>query len=366
MKVLFVARRSWPDVRSGTETVFAALLAEARASGHAAPLLAGYVRSSEGFPPDAEGVDLRGAALLPGGVWARMAAATQAAVARHRPDVVLSNSVECVPAGVPTALVVHDLNFGSGTVGAQVPRARALASRAQCARATAVITPSQATRAKLVGIGVAAARVHVVPNGVDLTRFSPAVPEVDAGGGRPLRFLVPGRILPGKNALAALDALGRLRAGVRGGVELVVAGAAADPVYVDRLRVQSWKLPVTIRTDVPDLAAEMRAADVIVAPSRMEEGFGLTVLEGMACGKPVLAFDQPAVREACGADAGGGGCVLVPMDDVVALRDAMQALALDPVRRQALGASGQAWARERTWSRAWEGYATVLARCART
>ncbi len=360
MRVLFVARRCWPDVRSGTETVFAALLAEARASGHEAPLLAGYTRSMEGFPPDTAGVDLRGAGLVPGGAWARMATATQAAVARHRPDIVLSNSVECVPAGVPTALVVHDLNFGDGTVGAPVPRARALAYRMQCARAAAVITPSQATRAKLVGIGVAAERVHVVPNGVDLGRFFP-----ETRGGRRLRFLVPGRILPGKNALAALDALGRLRPDVRAGVELVVAGAAADPVYLDRLRVQCWNLPVTIRTDVPDLAAEMRDADVIVAPSRMEEGFGLTVLEGMASGKPVIAFDQPAVREACGADAGGGGCVLVPMDDVVAMRDAMQALALDPDRRAALGRNGRAWAETRTWSRAWEGYAAVLAGCAR-
>ncbi len=359
MRVLFAARRCWPDVRSGTETVFAALLAEARAHGHEAPLVAGYTRSPEGFPADSEGVDLRGAASLPGGVWARMALATRTAVARHRPEVVLANSVECVTTDVPTVLIVHDLNFGNGTVGASVPRARALAYRMQCARAAAVVTPSRATRAKLVGIGVAAERVHVVPNGVDLARFFPD------HGQRPLRLLVPGRILPGKNALAALDALGRLRPEVRAGVELVVAGAVADPVYLDRLRVQAWKLPVSVRTDVPDLAAEMRAADVIVAPSRMEEGFGLTVLEGMACGKPVIAFDQPAVREACGADAGARGCVLVPMDDVVALRDAMQALVLDPVRRAELGAAGRAWAETCTWARAWEGYATVLGACVR-
>lgn len=352
MKALFVARRFPPDVHSGAETVFAALHAEARADGVEAPLIAGFTRSPAGFPDGTRAVDLRGG--LPGSRWLRMARAATDAATALRPDVVLSNSVECVPGSAPVALIVHDLNFGSA--GEVALRSGRLAFyRVQCGRAAAVVVPSEATRARLAEIGVRD-RVHVIRNGVDLERFRPQPPR---GDGR-LRFVVHGRILPGKGAHAALDALGRMRPDQRNGLELVIAGACVDRVYLDRLRVQAYNLPVRFVTDVADLAPEVRAADIVLFPTLMEEGFGLAALEGMACGRPVIHYDQPAVREAT-----GGHAIAVPRDDASALRDAMLGLVRDADARARLGREGRAWAERHAWKDVWARYAALLGAVAR-
>jgi glycosyltransferase involved in cell wall biosynthesis len=81
----------------------------------------------------------------------------------------------------------------------------------------------------------------------------------------------------------------------------------------------------------------------------------------MACGRPVVWFDQPAIREAT-----GGVGVPVPRGDVLALRAAIQGLVDDPARRRAIGAEGREFCeRHRTWPAAWEKYEQLLDTLAR-
>jgi glycosyltransferase involved in cell wall biosynthesis len=283
-----------------------------------------------------------------------MAYAVERAVRAFAPDVVLSNSVECVPTGVPVVLVVHDLNFGALPGGASAEWARRAVYRVQCGRAAAVIVPSEATRARLIDLGVVASKVHVVPNGIDLARWVP----VPSGPTQALtRFAYPARIFPGKGQHAAIDALGRMRPDQRARAHLTIAGAAVDRIYLDQLRVQAYRLPVAFQTDVPDLLPVYQAADAVVFPTLIEEGFGLTALEAMACGKPVIYYEQPAIREATGGHAEG-----VPRDDAGALRDAMLRLMADPAERERRGQAGRAWAEMRSRGVAWAGVVAVLRR----
>lgn len=89
-----------------------------------------------------------------------------------------------------------------------------------------------------------------------------------------------------------------------------------------------------IRRDVPRL---MAASDVFTMASRWE-GLGLVFLEAMAAGLPVLSTDVSAIPEVV---VDGETGVLVPPDDVPALRDAMVALAGDPQRRAAMAMAGR-------------------------
>ncbi|MFZ5477022.1 MAG: glycosyltransferase family 4 protein [Myxococcota bacterium] len=346
MKILMVSRRFPPDVRSGTETVFASLWAEAR-KGHDVRLLVGYRGSPEGFPPEAVAVDLRrGVAHL------TMLRAAQAEVARFRPDVVLSNSVEVVPRGAPTALLVHDLNFGKAERDAGTFLREQL-YRLQGRRVAQVIAVSDATREALRPLGIDAVTIH---NGVDVARFVPReAPPSDV-----VRFAYPARILPGKGQHALLDAVGRMRPDQRRRVRVTIVGAVADRLYADRLRILAYEQPVDILEDVPDIVPFYQDADVIVFPSLMTEGFGFTAVEGMACGKPVIFYDQPAVREAT-----GGLAVPVPRDDPGALRDAMLKLAADPAERARLGRAGRAYVEARSWGKVWARYEEVLVRISR-
>lgn len=352
MKLLMAARRYPPDVWSGTETVFEALYTRARRA-HEVRLVAGWQRAADLLPPEAVPVRLRG--LNKPFAWAAMARAIRAEARRSRPDVVLSNSVEVPPLGVPTACIVHDLNFGgmADSLENQMRR-RYYAMRGRTL--DAVVAVSQATARKLVGLGVPEARVHIIHNGVDLHLFRPA-PRPDDGI---VRFAYPGRILPGKGQHHAIDAVARLKREYKQRAHLVIAGAVGDQAYLDQLRVQAYNQPVSFELDLPDLAPVYQRADVILFPTVMEEGFGFTAVEGMATGRPVIWTDQPAIREAT-----GGIGLAVPREDVDALRAAMMRLMDNPEERAALGAEGRALCQARYgWDAVWARYETLLRRLA--
>lgn len=364
MRILMVARRYPPDARSGTETVFAALYAEAR-KHHDVRLVVGYRTAREQVPAEAVAVDLREKGAS-GYLAMGLAAAREAR--RFRPDVVLSNSVEIAVPGVPNALIVHDLNFGRATRDAGTMLREQL-YKAQGKRLDAVVTVSEASRRQLLRIGVPEGRVTVIGNGVDIHRFvprppTPAAPVAAAGFSLPalppVRFVYPGRILPGKGQHAAIDALGRMRPDQKYRAHLTLVGAVADRIYLDQLRIQAFNQPVTFATDVDDIVPYYQDAEVVLFPTLMEEGFGFTAVEGMACGKPVIYYDQPAIREAT-----GGIGVPVPRDDPDALRNAMLALIADPAERERLGREGRAYVETRAWDRVWARYEALLARIAR-
>ncbi len=353
MRLLMVARRYPPDIRSGTETVFQNLYQMAR-SRHEVRLVVGYTRSRDLVPPEARAVDLRGVSKAQ--AWARMARASLSEQRRFSPDVVLANSIEVATWRTPTACIVHDLNFGqAGRLASN--QGRELFYRLRSRRLQGVITVSQAAAGRLCGAGLSEELITVIHNGVDLESFVPtertAVPDEPEGF---VRFAYPSRILPGKGQHLAMDALARLRSTYKARAELVVVGAVADPLFLEQLKIQSYSQPIRIETDVPAIAPYYQQADVVLFPSLMEEGFGYTAVEAMACGKPVIWFDQPAVREAT-----GGLGVPVPSGDVDALRDAMMMLMDDPSKRREIGEAGREYVREHyAWPGVWEQYEGLL------
>ncbi|MCZ7569712.1 MAG: glycosyltransferase family 4 protein [Ardenticatenaceae bacterium] len=92
--------------------------------------------------------------------------------------------------------------------------------------------------------------------------------------------------------------------------------------------------------------AELQQADLFLFPSTYES-FGLSVLEAMAAGVPVVASDLPALREATGAQVR-----LVPSDDLSAWVEAARRLLSDAELRQARARAGRIWASQFTWARA--------------
>jgi glycosyltransferase involved in cell wall biosynthesis len=94
-----------------------------------------------------------------------------------------------------------------------------------------------------------------------------------------------------------------------------------------------------------DLPALYNLASVFAFPT-LYEGFGLPVLEAMACGTPTVAADNSSLPEAVG-DAG----LLVPTKDPVALAEALGTLLAEPALRDRLAAAGLKQAAKFTWNR---------------
>jgi glycosyltransferase involved in cell wall biosynthesis len=311
----------------------------------------GYNDSRDKVPAEAVAVDLRTASKPQ--AWAKMLAAALKEERRFQPDAVLGNSIEVAALRAPVACIVHDLNFGSASRG-WGSAAREAFYRFRSRKLPVLITVSEATKKRLESRGIRGRRTEVIHNGVDTALFCPAPGAAPAE--EPLVFAYPSRILPGKGQHLALDALARLGPVYKPRAKLVIVGAVADPIFRDQLLIQAYGQPVEVVCDVPDIVPYYQQADVVLFPSVMEEGFGYTAIEAMSCGKPVIWFDQPGVREAT-----GGIGLAVTSGDVDGLRNAMRILMDDPEQRSALGEAGRAYIEEHYgWEKVWSRYESVL------
>jgi glycosyltransferase involved in cell wall biosynthesis len=204
------------------------------------------------------------------------------------------------------------------------------------------------------------ARVHVVAEGVDAVFGAEAAAD-DGARRAAIGVDAPGYLLWVGSLVApdprkGLDLLLDTVAGL-GDARLVMAGRtgrAADAVR-DQARRLGLRLHLTGWVDDPTLAALYRGAAAVVVASR-HEGFGLTLLEAMACGAPVVA-----TRAGNLPDLAADAALLVPPGDGPALAAALGRIAGDAGLRSRLGAAGQARARGFTWERAAERTAAVYA-----
>jgi glycosyltransferase involved in cell wall biosynthesis len=188
-------------------------------------------------------------------------------------------------------------------------------------------------------------RVTVVYPGVDLQRFAPAARRERSERARPYVLCVAGKD-PAKNVEALIEAFARLPPMVRDGYDLVLAGdvrkRAGPADLVNRL-------DLTDRVQFPGPVSDerllhlYRQARLFVFPSRYE-GFGLPVLEAMACGCPVISSNASSLPEVVG-DAG----VLVEPDDVEGLSRELLSLLSDECRCEELRKRGLVRARQFSW-----------------
>ncbi|MFZ0090178.1 MAG: glycosyltransferase family 1 protein, partial [Solirubrobacteraceae bacterium] len=189
---------------------------------------------------------------------------------------------------------------------------------AACARrALAVITVSEFSRRELAEVtGVDPVRIIVIPGGVGERFIADADPVADGAAVRRLGLHRPYVLTiasddPRKNLGSLSTAAGAL------------AGRGIDMVWAGDSRAYFARTgPIAgVRhlgyVDDPDLPALYRRAHAFVLPSRYE-GFGLTCLEAMACGTPVVAANRAALPETCGDAA-----LLVDPDDPGALATAV-------------------------------------------
>jgi len=107
------------------------------------------------------------------------------------------------------------------------------------------------------------------------------------------------------------------------------------------------------KPDRQTLVQIYNAADILLAPS-IQEGFGMTVLEAMACGTPVITSNVSAMPEVAG-DAG----ILIAPTDISAIADAVHYLRSNPVNRKSLIEQGMSRTKTLTWEASAEQIAKV-------
>lgn len=191
-----------------------------------------------------------------------------------------------------------------------------------------------------------AGKVVVIPNGVS-THFQPA-PLLSSSAERH-SILYVGRMDPYKNISTLIQAFAQVRKSSRFPVELVIAGSP-DPRYPEAME-EAVRLGIAdaIRwtgylTD-EQLLALYHASTVLVHPSRYE-GFGLQILEAMACGLPVICSKAGSLEEVAGDAA-----LLVAPDDGNGFAQQILHVLENPEKAAQLRAKGLARAQEFSWRR---------------
>jgi glycosyltransferase involved in cell wall biosynthesis len=255
--------------------------------------------------------------------------------------------------GTPSIVTIHDLAFLSWPEQVPGRRSRYLsrAVRDSVRRAERVIAVSEHTKCDVIELlGMPEERIDVTPLGVDLSMKRAGSDAVEAFRGQhrlenPF-ILAVGNLEPRKN----LTALVRAFASVVNHIphNLVLVGAEGwrteslhrvleEPALRGRVRLQGFASP-------EDLPLWYSACDMFVIPS-LYEGFGLTLLEALACGAPSIASNRASLPEVAGDAA------LLVDPDAESLAAAIETLAGDQELRNRLAAQGPIQAAHFSWQR---------------
>ena len=317
---------------------------------------------------DLHGSPVRAARTALSAPWSRRSyRAVRAFLERERPDIghvhnwfpSISPSVYAAhhDAGIPVVQTLHNYRLGCarGTYLRNgqhcdlcVTESRMHAVRNRCYRDSAVqsgvwcrvmgrawgngtfqrgvdayIAPSQVVAEQHLAMGLPADRMHVIPHACE----DPGDLANDRGARDGALYV--GRLVPEKGVETAIAAWRDIQMPLRiigtGPSESELRRAAAGQSHIEFLGERSHA----------EVLEAMKRARLLVFPSRWDEPFGLTIIEAMACGTPILASHTGAVPELL-TGSGGGWCV--PPGNVDALHRMAGALSLSPT---VLGEAGQ-------------------------
>jgi len=272
----------------------------------------------------------------------------------------------------PMVLTIHDVSYARRPefYAYRSGRVRQWFYRRSAWRAAHIITDSEFSKREIVAAyGIPDSRITVVPLGVgpEFTRGSARSFAERPSIVRPYLLHV-GDLHPRRNiemAARAIVEVNRRRGPAAGpGVQLVCAGADSGSASVVKAVFaaagQTDALRLTGPVSEADLLELYRGAAAFIYPS-LYEGFGLPVLEAMACGTPVVALRAGSVPEVVG-NAG----ILVDEGDERGLAEAVWRLLDQPERAAALGDRGAARAAAFNWSSTARATLAVYLACLRS
>lgn len=280
-----------------------------------------------------------------------------------------------VPPGVSggTIAVVHDMAYKSypETVRTKTKCFLESSMEKSCRRATRIITISEFSKSEIIRyMSIAEDKISVVPLGVDIQRFHTGYPKevIEETKRKYCIFgkyiLYLGTIEPRKNIQKLVQAYAVLKKEREFVPPLILAGGKGwlcDEIYAS---VKELDLEDSVKflgyvsdEDAPRLLC---GADLFVFPS-LYEGFGLPVLEAMACGVPVVTSNISSLPEIAHEAA-----ILVNPNDTSAIMQGMDKLIQDENLRQKYIEAGLKRAQEYTWKKTADRYIEICEEIARS
>jgi phosphatidylinositol alpha-mannosyltransferase len=188
----------------------------------------------------------------------------------------------------------------------------------------------------------------IIPNGVDTTFFRPLDRRPADSVTDDPRLLFLGRIEPRNGLGTLLAAMPRIVAAYPRAVLTVAGDGPWRRYYERRARAEGLSASVRFVGQVfDDRPVYYSSADLYLCPTTIAS-FGVTLLEAMACGTPMVVSDNHGFRSVI---ADGAEAVVIPKDDPAGWAETTIALLRDPARREAMGRAGVEKAQRFAWPR---------------
>lgn len=220
-----------------------------------------------------------------------------------------------------------------------------------------IIAASAQTEERLRRVLGSDTPITTVPNGIDLGAIRAAYPEAD-----PTDLVVVGRLIEHKRVGMVLDVLARLHASGRPATCRIIGDGPERAALEQQAQARGIGPSVEFRTDVGDqkeLYALLKSARLFVSLS-VREGFGMAVLEAIACGLPVLTTSAPDNHAQHLVRDYSRGIVCEPdLDAVTAAVRSLLGGPVGPCRDE--GAPADAWVDAYDWSAMAEKLAGIYA-----
>ena len=192
-------------------------------------------------------------------------------------------------------------------------------------------------KSKLLARGVAAGEARVIYQGIPIEQFPAREPRA---AGRPARALYAGQLVESKGIPTLVDAAHAVARADPGALEVTIAGGGPLEEAL-RARATQGPAPIRFAGRLPhaQLPALYRAHDVLVFPSSGPEAFGLSHLEAMASGTPVISTATGGQGEFL---RDGENALVFAPGDVQGLAARLRQLAADPALAVRLSLAGRA------------------------
>lgn len=317
-----------------------------------------YVRDVERVRPmfaDGHAFDFQ--AVTPRSIWLRFAYGLPAALRREPVDLLHVQYFVPPRTRAPVVVTAHDISFAVHPEYF-TRRDRLLLGRLvpwSLRRADQIITDAEFTRDEMTRVyGLDPGRIAVIPLAAD-PRYRPLDRErcratvADRHGTHDGFLLYVGTLQPRKNVAALVEAYAEFRRRTRMPHKLVITGRPKyqfAPVF-EAIARSGFERDIVFTgwVDDADIPMYYNAADAFVFTT-LYEGFGLPVVEAMACGTPVICSNNSCMPETAGSAA-----VLVNPRDVNSIAEAMVRVMTDSTERDRLREAGLRRSAELSWER---------------
>ena len=361
VKLLIVSRFFPKDYYGGGESVIFNIWKRA-ALKYDVCLISGWTKDPKLLPDNCYKVDLRSKNRFVR--YIKLFFSVKKIVRLIKPDIIHTNTMEIPETGIPTIVMVHHVSHYLEPAKSAIENLRLIIQRKLVTRrlqkARFIVAVSNATKDDLIRLGVASEKIRVIHNGIEFERFdnfrknnaNHKTGTKKTVNRKLFTIVYPSRISPEKGQHVAINALKLLPKELLDDVKLILPGFVSDANYLKELQALAHDYPIEILPNVDNIEQYYFLADLIIFPTLLKEGFGLVAAEALACSKPIIASDMPAIREV--VDKYG---VLIEPNNPARLANSMIEVFKGKKRYAALAKKGKAYVRKNfSWEAAFRKY----------